>query len=299
MHRSAVLLLLGALGLSLATPADGQHQRRQQDLRLRVKAGDSINALMFGFVTLRRARLGVTVNVLASDSDRYGALIESVSPNGPADRAGMRSGDIVVRLDGKSLLEDTTPVFIEEGSSAPGLRLIAMAAELVPDDTVNVQVRRDASTLRLTVVPDAWPTLVREWRKPGGDWGVTVGPDSLFVQMDRSYPRVQSSLIRPEANAFFFRGTLFDLELAPVNPGLGRYFGTDEGVLVISAPANNSLGLEAGDVVLAVDGRRATNPTHLHRILRSYQSGEDFELTIMRDQRRIVVAGTVAKAPPR
>lgn len=291
MQKMIGMLSLGLLAILAVPVTSAQVIRRGDNLRLRVETTDSINDLMFGFVTLRRARLGVSVNVLAAESDRYGALIESVSPNGPADKAGIRSGDIIVKLDGKSLIHDDHTVKVEDGSSAPGLRLIALATELEPSDTVDVQLRRDATTLQLIIVPDAWPTLVEEWRTPRGDWGVAFGRDSVFVEMERSYPRVQMRVLRHDGNTFFFRGWLFDLELAPMNPELGGYFGTSEGVLVISAPVSSGLNLKGGDVVLAVDGRPATDPKHLHRILRSYELGEEFQLTIMRDQRRITVSG--------
>jgi S1-C subfamily serine protease len=276
----------------LAAPdASAQAIERSDDVRVRVEISDSIDNLVFDFVTLRRARLGVNVNLQASESDEYGALINSVSPNGPAGRAGVKSGDIIVKLDGKSLLDDSHLVLVEDGSSAPGLRLIALTAELQPDDTIDIQLRRDDTTLQLTIVPDAWPTLVEEWRTPGGDWGVAFGRDSILVEMERGYPRVRTRVMRPDVNSFFFRGSLFDLELAPINRDLGSYFGTNEGVLVISTPANSGLNLKGGDVVLAVDGRPATDPMQLHRILRSYQPEESFQLSIMRDQRRMTVTG--------
>ena len=286
-------LVLGFLAILAAPDASAQAVVRPDEVRVRVEISDSINNLMFGFVTLRRARLGVNVNLQASESDEYGALINSVSPNGPADRAGIKSGDIIIKLDGKSLLEDRHMVLdlVEDGSSAPGLRLIALTAELQPDDTIDVQLRRDDTTLQLAIVPDAWPTLVEEWRTPGGDWGVAFGRDSIHVEMERSYPRVRTRVLRPDVNSFFFRGSLFDLELAPINRDLGSYFGTTEGVLVISTPANSGLNLKGGDVVLAVDGRPATDPTQLHRILRSYQPEESFQLSIMRDRRRMTVTG--------
>ena len=36
----------------------------------------------------RRARLGIKVNLQARDTDSLGAYVESVSPNGPAAKAG-------------------------------------------------------------------------------------------------------------------------------------------------------------------------------------------------------------------
>ena len=85
------------------------------------------------------------------------------------------------------------------------------------------------------------------------------------------------------------------LELAPLNSDLGRYFGTDEGVLVINAPKDSALGLRGGDVVLTVDGRAPSSPSHLLRILRSYEKGETFKLDIMRNRTRETVTARIGK----
>ena len=44
-------------------------------------------------------------------------------------------------------------------------------------------------------------------------------------------------------------GVIANLELAPMNEKLGSYFGTSRGVLVISAPEEQNLGLIPGDVM--------------------------------------------------
>ena len=88
---------------------------------------------------------------------------------------------------------------------------------------------------------------------------------------------------------FLVGGPLGDLELAPLNPDLGQYFGTTEGVLVIQAPKDGTLGLKGGDVVQAVDGRKPTGPAHLMRILRSYDRGETFKLDVLRNRKRETV----------
>lgn len=284
--------IAGLLVLALGAGVGAEAQSRD-DIHIRVHV-DSVSPLMTGFFTLRRVHLGMTINLLAGDTDRYGALINSVSPNGPADRAGIRSGDIVVALDDESLLDDQNVVTAADGSSVPGLRLFALASKLDPDDTINVELRRGDRTLRLSLVTESWPTMVREWRTPEGAWGVRFGEDSLLVEFERNMPRVRTRVLGPGVN-LFFADLLFDLELAPMNPELGGYFGTSSGVLVISVPAESGLGLKGGDVVLAVDGRTTENPSHLHRILRSYQSGEQFELSIMRNQRRMTVRGNLSR----
>ncbi|HJX87954.1 MAG TPA: PDZ domain-containing protein, partial [Gemmatimonadales bacterium] len=91
------------------------------------------------------------------------------------------------------------------------------------------------------------------------------------------------------------RSPLARLELAPLNSDLGQYFGVNQGVLVISAPPDSALGLKGGDVVLAVDGRRPAGPSHLLRILRSYESGESFKLDILRNHKRETVTARLGE----
>jgi S1-C subfamily serine protease len=88
---------------------------------------------------------------------------------------------------------------------------------------------------------------------------------------------------------------LADLELAPLNPDLGRYFGANEGVLVVSLPKGSELGLKGGDVVLAVDGRKPATPSHFLRILRSYEKGESFKIDILRNHKRETVTGRLGE----
>jgi S1-C subfamily serine protease len=76
-----------------------------------------------------------------------------------------------------------------------------------------------------------------------------------------------------------------DMELVELNDGLGKYFGTDSGVLVVSAPSSDALQLEDGDVIRKIDGREPTSVRHAIRILNSYAPGESLELEIMRDKR--------------
>jgi S1-C subfamily serine protease len=86
-----------------------------------------------------------------------------------------------------------------------------------------------------------------------------------------------------------YGGELSELELAPLNPDLGQYFGVSDGILVINAPKGSSLGLKGGDVVLNVDGRKPANPSHLLRILRSYDRDESFKIEVLRNRKRETV----------
>ena len=86
-------------------------------------------------------------------------------------------------------------------------------------------------------------------------------------------------------------GPTHGLELMEMKPGLESYFGTAEGVLVTDVDEDSTLGLEAGDVILKIGDRSATDAARVNRILGSYSDGEEITLTIMRQGRAINVAG--------
>jgi S1-C subfamily serine protease len=255
----------------------------------------------------RRARLGITVNLRARESDSVGAFVSGVSPGGPAAQAGVLTGDIIVRLNGESLVVPGRRVSREE--SAPGIRLLELTARLEPNDTVALELRRarERKTVRVVTAedptmglagPDESPFLFQQF--DGDDSGRTilrvpgrfkVGPDSVRVERGWMVPGPEGVV---RTFSFAFGSPLAELELAPLNPDLGRYFGTTNGVLVINAPPDSKLGLKGGDVVLSVDGRPATSPPQLLRVLRSYDDGESFKLEIMRERKRLTVTGTTS-----
>ncbi len=245
----------------------------------------------------RRARLGIVVNMQARETDSIGAYVDAVTPGGPAAEAGLRSGDIVTRLDGKSVLAGGAAEGDTDGrQSLPGLRLIELAARLGPNDTVAVEFRRGSERRTVSIVteddpgvlvegPGERPFRMRFWRSDEPVEGAPFRAGEFVERFDV-----------PLAHREFFSGSpLGRLELAPINPDLGQYFGAKEGVLVISAPEDSGLGLKGGDVVLSVDGRKPEGPGHLLRILRSYESGETFKLDILRNRKRETVSARLGE----
>lgn len=232
------------------------------------------------FVMSRRARLGLKVNLRARDTDTVGAYVDAVTPNGPAAKAGIHSGDIITKLDGRSVLDGRQTEGNSERESLPGLRLIELAAELEPSDTVAIELRRGKDTRTFSVVTTDEPTVM--FRGRGG----RVGPPFSEPEFEGRFGGTALSL---------YGSPLADLELAPLNPELGQYFGTPSGVLVISAPKDAALGLRGGDVVLAVDGRKPESPSHLLRILRSYEDGETCKFEVLRNKKRELVTGKLGR----
>lgn len=186
-----------------------------------------------------------------------GARIESVVPGGAAEKAGLRSGDVIIKANG----EDLT------AHRRPANRLVEIKNGMEAGDTLRVEYRRGSETRRANVVLERHE-------------GVTVMP--------RPAPEVWLRAPRaPDiAVSWFLPARWLNVELVQLDAELGRYFGTEEGLLVVRAPDDETLTLRNGDVILAVDGRKPADQSHLLRILRSYEAGETLRLEIMRDRRR-------------
>src|SRR5256884_8997891 len=87
-----------------------------------------------------------------------------------------------------------------------------------------------------------------------------------------------------------------DLELVSLNPDLGDYFGTKEGILVVKAPADSTLPLKGGDVILSIGGREPPTQTPPTGILRVYEPGGTVALDNLRHEERMALTGEGAGA---
>lgn len=244
-----------------------------------------------------RARLGIMVDIRANpDHDKLGATVSDVVDDSPADKAGLKAGDIVTRFNETPLGGVKAD---RDSESGPGQKLVELAHKLAPGDTVRLEYRRDGASQKVTVVAEERPQFSeRSFRLEMPDMGRFSMPDMReFPMPHREGEGEGEGQGGPGDFRFFWFGRgAGDLDLTDMNEGLGEYFGTSHGVLVLTPP-RDSIPLKAGDVILNIDGREPKSAAHALRILRSYEQGETVKVEIMRQKKRQTVSWTVPGRP--
>jgi len=230
--------------------------------------GEPGEAMHFMHGGPRGSMLGINIGGPARDE---GVEVMGVSPGGPAEQAGLKAGDVVVAVDGKTLRRS--------GERSASAQLVEYMRGVEPGRSVKVDYQRGSERRSASVgTAPAEPVIVRMLRDR-----LAGGPGEF-----PALPGLEA-LLGP-APAFG------SLELVGLTPKLGQYFGTDTGLLVVRAPANKGLPLEEGDVLQTIDGRTPDSPGHAFRILRSYQPGEKVKLAVLRQRKSLVLDATIPAA---
>jgi S1-C subfamily serine protease len=212
------------------------------------------------------AVLGINISTGTEDGGPVeGVPIVGVSPGGPAERAGLRAGDVIVLVGDQSL----TAASAAEASAT----LVNFMDTVAPDDRISVTYLRDGRAGTATVVAAEIDPSVMQ-------------PGFPFRQsLEQLGDEIEAQVVRPFVRQW--RGGVFrGMELVDLTPDLGRYFGTEQGILVVRAPEGDGIPLRDGDVIVKIGGRTVQSPAHTMRILRSYEPGEELVFDIFRDQRR-------------
>lgn len=218
-----------------------------------------------------RAMIGVQLD---PESGKEGARVVEVSPGGAAEEAGIKAGDIIVALNGEKISGEKS-----------AREVTKRMRDVEPKSKIKVRVLRDGQSKDFEVTA-----------RQGG-----------FAFFTRGMPAVPAMPVPPpppgfdagragQTWAFRLDDEVAGMELVTLTPALGKYFGTDKGVLIVRAPDRASFKLEDGDVILAIGGREPKSGSHATRIIRSYQPGEKIDLKLMRQRKTINLEVTVPEA---
>ena len=218
-----------------------------------------------------RPRLGVTIGGSDVQDPVEGVSVIGVTPGSAASEAGLRAGDIITAVNSELL----SAASAEEANT----RLLDFMRGVEEGDKLDIEYLRNGNVGKVEVEPRVIESQAFVWAHDGKNFSVPGMPDIHVAPKLAERFRFH--------NRFIWASNGWgDMELVELSEGLGRYFGTDSGLLVVSAPKSDALKLEDGDVIQSIDGREPNSVGHAIRILGSYQPGEELELRIMRDKKR-------------
>lgn len=215
-------------------------------------------------IEMYRAGPRIGLGVVMAPNSGNGVKIAAVSPKGPAKDAGLQAGDVITAINGKSITA-------KDQAGVDQAR--AALADLKEGQTVKLAYTRSGKAVSATLkAAKIEPQMIvnRETRGP----------------MPGGAPR-----------AFAFATRWSGMNLAELNPQLGRYFGANAGVLVLS-PKTEFPQLQAGDVITKVDGKAVVRSRDVLEAMRGRKEGEKVALSILRDRKPQSVSISMPKMPP-
>ncbi|MEZ2349764.1 DegQ family serine endoprotease [Caballeronia sp. RCC_10] len=199
-----------------------------------------------------RGRLGVTVQAMNQTLANsfgmkapQGALVSSVEPGGPAAKAGLQPGDVIVALNGVPVTDSTS--------------LPSQVAGLPPGTSAKVQVWRDKGTK---------------------DIDVKIGAlkDAKIASVDTN----------DDGAGGASQDARLGVAVRPLTPEEKQEGSLSRGLVVQQANgAAASAGIQAGDVILAVNGQPVTSVQQLKAMVS--HAGDSIALLIQRDDAQIFV----------
>jgi serine protease Do len=220
------------------------------------------------------AQLGARVSDVDPKATTGGVKIDDVNRDSPAERAGLKAGDIVVEFDGERVR-----------SARHFTRLVQ---ETPPGRTVKVILVRDGKRQTLDATPESGRMT---WNfEPGFNFDFNDRIPRRFEYRlpddyrDFRFPAPGSRL--PGSS----RGRL-GVSVQSLTPDLSDYFGATNGGALVSSVRQDSAaskaGLKPGDVIVSVNGRSVRDADDLISEIEDV-SGEA-TIVVLRDKKQVTL----------
>lgn len=245
------------------------------------------------------AWMGVGVGEVTSENvaklklkEERGVEVVTVSPGGPAEKAGIKEHDVVLEFNGQRV--DGTEQFRR------------MIRETPVGRNAKVVVSRDGVNMTLTVTlgerPEPSARILR--REDGGEWTfhLPTPPTPPTPRTAPRAPRAPSVEIFPNMEWFSLAGApRLGIEGDAVGKQLGEYFGVPggEGVLVKAvtpgSPADLA-GVKAGDVITKIETESVKDTGDIRSAVRERRNKTSYPITVIRNKKEMTLTVKIEKA---
>src|SRR5262249_49331580 len=194
--------------------------------------------------------------------DEAGVEITRVEGDSPADKAGLKSGDVVWQYNGQRV----------EGME----QFSRMVRETPVGREVKLGIYREGASQTLTT-----KIGMRHMNNPVAAVVPPVPPDFHIPDIPRSF--------------MSWRSTMLGVEAESLEGQLAQYFGVKEGVLVravTKGSAAEKAGIKAGDVITRIDDAKVAAPSDISSRIRSLR-GRTIPMVVMRDHKEMTLSVAV------
>jgi serine protease Do len=183
--------------------------------------------------------------------EEAGVEVTRVAPDSPADKAGLKEGDVVLQFNGMKV----------EGLE----QLSRLVRETPVGREAKLDIFRNGAPLTLTATIGEHPMLP----------GMSDGFSFHMPDVPRTIQGLRSPMLGVEAES--------------IDGQLAQYFGVNEGVLVRTvmkgSPAEKA-GVKAGDVIVRVNEGKVTTPAEISAHLRAAH-GKPVPVAVMREHKEL------------
>lgn len=135
----------------------------------------------FDSVLAKRAVLGLQLSATGTKRDTIGVFVSRVTPNGPAEKAGIVEGDRIVSINGVDLRVNAADAGDDYASGLPSRRLTREVEKLSPGNVATLRVSSGGRVRDVQVTAGK----ASDFRDAG--FGFTIGGGDGFM---RAFPRM-------------------------------------------------------------------------------------------------------------